>query len=174
MEMLVERGVVTDISGEIVTVQCRSRMDCQRCADGKGCGGGILARWLGDRQFQIQARFDHEEQIPKIGHQIEIALPANRIVQLAAIIYGLPLLLVVLLLVLQTLLVPSTSDLPSIFLALAGLFVGFKLSSLLVKRANRHGALLPVVQKHSKDYFESIPSEHIDSICQSISGSKEI
>jgi len=56
--MLLERGIVTEISADFLKVTCRSKIDCLRCAQGKGCGGGILARWLGDRQYSIKAHYD--------------------------------------------------------------------------------------------------------------------
>ncbi len=143
--MLVERGVVSLVDANSITVNCRSKIDCLRCAEGKGCGGGILARWLGDRQFSVKSFYDSSSQFPKIGDFVAIAIPANRIVKLAAIMYGIPLLLMIVLLVIQ---VTIFSDLPEpgvIALAILALFIGFKVSSSLVEKANANGLMLPTL-----------------------------
>lgn len=153
--MIVERGIVTSIGDQTITVLCRSRIDCIRCAEGKGCGGGILARWLGDRQFHIQAYFDKQTINPGIGELVEIALPANRIVRLAAIMYALPLLFVVLFLLLQVQFFPDTHELVSVLIALSGLFVGYKSAALYVSIANKKGLLLPELKASFSETNES-------------------
>ncbi|MBT8140987.1 MAG: SoxR reducing system RseC family protein, partial [Gammaproteobacteria bacterium] len=88
--MIIEQGIVKFIDSSRVTVECRSRLDCIRCAQGKGCGGGILSRWLGNRQFQIKAYYDSGQVRPQIGQVVSVGFPASRLVHLAAIMYGLP------------------------------------------------------------------------------------
>ena len=143
--MLVERGVVSLVDDHSITVNCRSKIDCVRCAQGKGCGGGILARWLGDRQFSVKSFYDSSTQFPKIGDFVAIAIPANRIVKLAAIMYGIPLLLMIVLLVIQVTFFSNLPELGVITLAIAALFIGFKVSSLLVEKANAQGLMLPTL-----------------------------
>lgn len=145
-DMITERGVVTAVSEHLITVACRSRMDCVRCAEGKGCGGGILARWLGDRQFQVQAYFDVNKQAPQNGDLVDIALPSSRLVKLAAIMYGLPMLIMLVTLLLQVKIFPQAGDLVSIVFAIVSLFIGFKISAALIIQANRKGHLLPQLQ----------------------------
>ena len=141
--MLVEWGIITNVRTHRITVNCRSKIDCVRSAEGKGCGGGILARWLGNRQYSIQAFYDDSTQSPKIGDFVAIAVPAKRIVKLASIMYGIPLLLLVLFLVFQVTFFPGLSDLTVIAVAIMALFFGFKVANKLVEKANKRGLMLP-------------------------------
>lgn len=141
--MLVEWGIVTNVRSHRITVNCRSKIDCERCAEGKGCGGGILARWLGNRQYSIQAFFDDSTQSPKIGDFVAIAVPAKRIVKLASIMYGFPLVILVSFLMLQVTLFPELSELSVIAFAILALFFGFKIAAKLVEKANKRGLMLP-------------------------------
>ena len=141
--MLVERGVVTIVDGQTITVNCRSKIDCLRCAEGKGCGGGILARWLGNRQFSVRAFYDTSCQAPKAGDFVSIGVPANYIIKLAAIMYGLPLLMLLLFLLIHVTFFSEMNELSIIFLAIIALGSGFKVAAILVKRANQEGLMLP-------------------------------
>ena len=149
--MIIERGFVSEVDGDEIVVICRSRMDCQRCAEGKGCGGGILARWLGDRQFQVHAYYDSLAQSPKQGDLVQIGLPANRLVYLAAIMYALPLLLVVISLLVLVAIFPQANDFISLIVSALGLISGFMLSSKLIVKLNKQGQLLPQLQNDLSD-----------------------
>ena len=141
--MIIERGIVSEVDRHKISVICRSRMDCQRCAEGKGCGGGILAKWLGDRQFQVHAYYDSLTQVPQKGDLVQIGLPANRIVYLAAIMYALPLVLVVLSLLVLVYILPQANDLIGLSVSVVSLVIGFKLSKKLIMQLNNKGKLLP-------------------------------
>ena len=147
-DMIVERGVITSVAEQTITVSCRSRIDCIRCAEGKGCGGGILARWLGDRQFQVQAYFYTQTQSPQKGEMVEIAIPSSRLVNLAATMYGLPLVILDIALIVQVQLFPAANDLTSILVAGVSLVAGFKASAYMIKQANKKGQLLPKLQQN--------------------------
>jgi sigma-E factor negative regulatory protein RseC len=163
--MLIERGVVTTKENNLITVTCRSRVDCARCAQGKGCGGGILARWLGNRQFQVQAWFNPELHNPEIGNLVEISLPATRVVRLAAIMYGLPLVILVVALLIHVQLFPDANDLSNILLSILSLVLGFKAAAILISLANKSGQLLPGL--HSV----KLQSPQENQLCKSITTS---
>lgn len=141
--MLVERGVVTFVDSRNISVNCRSKIDCVRCAEGKGCGGGILARWLGNRQYSVNAFYDSLNQTPKVGDFVSIGVPANHIVKLAAIMYGTPLLMMILFLAIQVSFFPELYELYVIALSIIAMVLGFKIASSLVERANKQGLMLP-------------------------------
>ena len=141
--MLVERGVVSVVEVHSITVNCRSKIDCLRCAEGKGCGGGILARWLGNRQFSVRAFYDSSNQNPKVGDFVSIGVPANYIIKLAAIMYGLPLLMLLLFLLVHVTFFSEMNELNIIILSIISLGSGFKMAAILVKRANKQGLMLP-------------------------------
>jgi len=144
--MFTERGVITAVKHDVVVVLCRSKVDCQRCAEGKGCGGGILARWLGDRNYQIQAVYDQQILNPAPGALAEISLPAQRLVKLAALTYGLPILLMVLVLLSVTQFFPKLHEVIQVILALLSLYGGFKLAAYFIQRSHQQGELLPTLQ----------------------------
>jgi sigma-E factor negative regulatory protein RseC len=53
--MITERARVTRLDGEFVWVESASQAGCARCAEGKGCGGSIFSRLLGERLHRIRA-----------------------------------------------------------------------------------------------------------------------
>ena len=141
--MLVERGVVTFVDSRSISVNCRSKIDCVRCAEGKGCGGGILARWLGNRQYSVKAFYDSSSQTPKVGDFVSIGVPANHIVKLAAIMYATPLLMMILFIAIQVSFFPDFYELYVIALSIIAMISGFKIASSLVEMANKQGLMLP-------------------------------
>ena len=154
--MLIERGVVSQVDSQSITVNCRSKIDCIRCAQGKGCGGGILARWLGDRQFSVKSFYDYSTHAPNIGDFVAIGLPANRIVKLAAIMYGIPLAVMMACLIVQVTFLPKLPELLVIAIAILALIIGFKLSSLYVDKANSQGLMLPTLIDNNSELLISL------------------
>lgn len=88
--MLEEQAEVTEIDGETAWVACRAQQDCLRCAEGRGCGGGLLGKWLGDRLHRVQV--NHFGDI-RVGDCVVIGLDERLLVALALRVYGLPLVL---------------------------------------------------------------------------------
>ncbi len=88
--MLEEQAEVTAIDGPHAWVACRAQQDCVRCAEGKGCGGGILGRWLGDRLHRVRVTFQGDL---RVGDCVIIGLDERVLFSLALLVYGLPLVL---------------------------------------------------------------------------------
>ena len=53
--MITETGRVLQVEGEWALVACRRQVECARCAAGRGCGGGVLGKLLGDRLHHVRA-----------------------------------------------------------------------------------------------------------------------
>lgn len=87
--MLEEQAEVTVVDGGLAWVACRAQQDCARCAAGKGCGGGLLGRWLGDRLHRVLVVHDGGVQA---GDCVVIGLDERALVLMAALVYGVPLL----------------------------------------------------------------------------------
>jgi len=88
--MILERGRVESLDGPAAAwVQCNSRIACQRCASGQGCGGGLLGSLLGDRLHRIRVERRGFELQP--GDQVELGIREIGLVWAAAIAYLLPL-----------------------------------------------------------------------------------
>ncbi len=87
--MIRERGCVVRIAGSFAWVSCESRVDCERCAQGKGCGGGLLSRLLGDRLFQLRV------PVPdgvSVGDQVQLGISERALLGAACLMYLFPLL----------------------------------------------------------------------------------
>jgi len=84
-----ERGRIVRTQNERAWVEASSRLDCPRCQEGKGCGGGLLGRWLGDRLHEVQVR--NPERIPE-GSWVEMALDERRLMVAALMMYLPPLM----------------------------------------------------------------------------------
>ena len=88
--MLYEQGQVEHVVHDRVQVARLGTAGCERCAEGRGCGGGLLGRLLGDRLYRVTARAT--TQVPKPGDRVLIGIPESGLLAAAALVYGLPLL----------------------------------------------------------------------------------
>ena len=87
--MIRESGCVIRIAGSFAWVSCESRAGCERCAQGKGCGGGLLSRLLGDRLYQLRV------PVPAgiaVGDQVQLGITEGALLGAACLMYLLPLL----------------------------------------------------------------------------------
>jgi glycosyltransferase involved in cell wall biosynthesis len=75
----------------VAWVACQRQVECQRCAEGRGCGGGVLGRLLGDRLHKIRAATGSVAVAP--GDQVLIGLGEDVVLRAAAAVYLVPLLL---------------------------------------------------------------------------------
>lgn len=87
--MIVEAGRVAQLQDDFAWVVCAAQANCTRCAEGRGCGGGLLGRLLGDRLHRVRAL--RGELALCEGDQVEIGLDEAAILKGALWIYGTPL-----------------------------------------------------------------------------------
>lgn len=88
--MIVERATVLEVEGDSVLVRCHRQAACQRCAEGQGCGGGLMSRLLGDRLQSVRLPTAGVPLAP--GDEVSIGLEEQGLVLAAAAVYLLPLL----------------------------------------------------------------------------------
>ena len=88
--MITEPGTVTRVSGEFAWVRCEAQEGCRRCAEGKGCGGGLLGRLLGDRLRLV--RVSRGDLALQAGDGVVIGLGETAVVRAAAVMYLVPLM----------------------------------------------------------------------------------
>lgn len=86
--MIQERARVLRTEGEIAWVQCESQAGCARCAEGRGCGGGVFARLLRHRLEELPV--DNEIRAAA-GDAVLIGLEEQAVFNGALLMYGLPL-----------------------------------------------------------------------------------
>lgn len=89
--MITETGRVVGVEGDWAWVACRRQVECARCAEGRGCGGGVLGRLLGDRLHEVRAATGSVVVAP--GDQVVIGLGEDVVLRAAAVVYLVPLLL---------------------------------------------------------------------------------
>ncbi len=88
--MITEPATVVRVDGDVVWVRCESQQGCQRCAEGRGCGGGVLGKLLGDRLRTIRAaRGDFRLAA---GESVVIGLAETALVRASVAMYLIPLL----------------------------------------------------------------------------------
>lgn len=87
--MIEERAIVTNVDGEQVFIQALNMGNCQRCAEGRGCGGGLLGRLARHRQYSIPA----STQVKGLqsGDAVVVGIGGDALLRASAIVYLLPL-----------------------------------------------------------------------------------
>lgn len=68
---------------------------CPRCAEGKGCGGGILAQAFANKTYRLFVPFDvPAEESPRYGvdAQVQVAIDSRGLLWASLIMYLLPLM----------------------------------------------------------------------------------
>ncbi len=69
-------------------VEVDASINCARCAEGKGCGAGLLGRTSGSRR--VEALIASGLTVGE-GDEVRIELAPNNLLQASMIVYGLPL-----------------------------------------------------------------------------------
>lgn len=139
--MIVEVGRIVRAVRDRAWVEAGSRENCARCAEGRGCGGGLLGRWLGNRLHLVEAR--NPRHYPE-GSWVELALP-DRAVLVGALMVYVPPLMGMLLGAVITAVVLGLPELAVVLGAVFGLFAGGLFSRLLGRRAGPAGWATPNV-----------------------------
>lgn len=143
--MITETGRVLEVGEGWAWVACRRQVECARCAEGRGCGGGVLGRLLGDRLHKVRAATGSVAVRP--GDQVVIGLGEDAVLRAAAAVYLLPLVLA-----LAGAAVGAWwfggGDLAAVGGAVAGLLVGLGWARSYGRRHARDAALQPVILRH--------------------------
>ncbi|NYS76309.1 SoxR reducing system RseC family protein [Halomonas glaciei] len=95
---LLRTGTVVGFKPQHLIVEMSARGNCEQCAQGRGCGLGLLAR-RHNQHIAIaipESARDIEQRYP-LGDLVTISLPSASVTLLAFFVYGLPLLLALLL-----------------------------------------------------------------------------
>lgn len=83
-------GIVTGLRGGVASVRMIARPACERCAEGRGCGAGLI-RFSPDREYRLQAIVD-VSPLPAVGDRVAVECRYPGVTHAAALAYGLPLL----------------------------------------------------------------------------------
>lgn len=86
------RGRVIAVTGlepaHHALVEVDASINCARCAEGKGCGAGLLGRTSGSRR--VDALITSGLKVRE-GDEVRIELAPGNLLQASMIVYGLPL-----------------------------------------------------------------------------------
>ncbi|MGL5410339.1 MAG: SoxR reducing system RseC family protein [Shewanella sp.] len=136
--MIEELATVVEIEGKQAWVVCEKRSACAGCQQQSHCGTGVVAN-----AFHTQApRFlvALTESV-RVGQQIRIGIPTQKLLRAASLVYLLPLsLLFIAALVGQLWLAPwlGGGEGTIIVSAVLGGVFGFVLARLIAKRLDEH------------------------------------
>lgn len=143
--MLRESGRVESVHSGFAWVVCAAQLDCKRCAEGRGCGGGLLGRLLGDRLHRVRAT--SQVQNLAAGDRVELSLSELALVTGASQAYGLPLLGFIGLPLAAFWLFGISGDFLLLLTGLAGLLLGVLLARRLATGSSRGSRFQPVITR---------------------------
>jgi len=132
--MLTESALVTRRDGDRVELELQRSSACDHCELNQGCGTGALGRLLGRRSRPLVIETDRE---CKPGDRVLVELPESALVRASLLLYGLPLLGLVLGGLLAAML--EVPEWLVVGIALFGLFIGFKLATRMTQRLEQGG-----------------------------------
>ncbi len=87
--MIKEQATVTGIEGSWALIQMQRASVCSHCELNSGCGMGAIGRLLGRRSKPVMIANEHQL---KAGDEITLGLPEGAFLKASLLIYGLPLL----------------------------------------------------------------------------------
>ena len=136
--MLTEIALVKSRDGKRVELELQRGGACDQCELNKGCGTGALSRLIGRRPRPLVIE---SEQDCEPGDQVVLELPESALVKASLLLYGLPLLGLLLGGLLAALLAEllTTPEWLVTVIALLGLFVGFKIAARFTQRLEQAG-----------------------------------
>ncbi|MCC5857421.1 MAG: SoxR reducing system RseC family protein [Ectothiorhodospiraceae bacterium] len=84
-----EIGIVVEVRDDHVVVETQRQSTCGGCSLRPGCGTALLERMLGARRSRVRALADLRL---KPGDRVSLALSDAALLQASALMYGLPVL----------------------------------------------------------------------------------
>ena len=128
--MVKEKAKVTGLDGNWALVQMQRQSACSHCELSNGCGTGAIGRLLGHRRKPVKIK--NEDQL-KPGDSVVLGLPEGAFLKASLLIYGLPLLGLMVGGMLA-LWITGESELFAFVFAAAGFVTGLQISALLARR----------------------------------------
>lgn len=144
--MITETGRVLEVDGGWALVACRRQVECARCAEGRGCGGGVLGKLLGDRLHKVRAVTGEVSVAP--GDQVLIGLGEDAVMRAAVVVYLVPLLAALGGGIVSGVML-GAGELGTIAGAVAGFLLGLRWARGYSRRHAADAALQPVVLRRT-------------------------
>jgi sigma-E factor negative regulatory protein RseC len=137
--MITEQAIVTRCNGKQVELELQRGSACANCELSQGCGTGALGRLLGKRSKPLVIETDHDL---KPGDRLQLGLSESALVKASMIVYGLPLLGMIVAGLLASFTIVSEALIA--LAAVVGFIVGLKLAVYL-SRTLEHDQLTPYI-----------------------------
>lgn len=141
--MIKETGRVERVEDGYAWVVCAGQAACARCAEGRGCGGGLLGRLLGDRLHRVRVLAGRHAL--QAGDRVELGLEESALLRGALRVYGLPLLGLLGLPLLVRVVTGLSADGPMLVAGLLGLAGGLVVARRGSSRIERDALYQPRV-----------------------------
>ncbi len=139
--MMTALATVTSVQavkdGFMVGLSCEQQSSCSHCSSQKKCGTGVVSKAIGNKIHHWSLK---TEKTVSVGQTVEIGLSEKKVIQYAALVYLLPLcLLIVGALLGQSWLSPllGGGEGGTILLAVVGMGAGIALARTLSSRIQR-------------------------------------
>lgn len=145
--MIVEQATVIEIERDTLLVETVQQSTCGSCAAQKGCGQGVLAKYLSTSSYFRIRRDNSDQRVFAVGDLVELGIDELALVRASIWLYLVPL---------GTMLVGAyigslISELASVMLAFVGLLFGGYLSSRHAKRVHDQPEYAPVLVSDIQD-----------------------
>lgn len=134
--MLIEKGSVIAVENDHLNVQVIQQTTCGGCAAQKGCGQGVLSKYLSGSQF-IRINLKHRSGSDfRVGDEVALGIDEFAMLRAAFLVYLTPLLFMLLAAYAGSLI----SEASSVIFAIAGLIAGgFHVRRESLKKADDPG-----------------------------------
>lgn len=139
--MIVERATVIEVETDSILVETVQQSTCGSCVAQKGCGQGVLAKYLSSSSFFRIDTSEFKADIYQPGDIVELGIDEFAIVRASLWLYLLPLAG----LVAGAYLGSLNSEAGSILTAIAGLVVGGYLTSKHARRVKDRPEYAPTL-----------------------------
>jgi len=133
--MIEEQAIVVDVSGRKISVETDSQASCGHCSAQSGCGTSLLSKFFVRNR---QALILETDLSLTTGDKVILGLDNDALLQASAIIYAIPLILMLVLPMLAGYFFDS--ELVSVLAGVTGLAVGLvyvKYFSVLARQSER-------------------------------------
>lgn len=126
--MIEQRATVIDITDKTVLVEAERQSTCNKCQVKKGCGTRLLANHVGKRFTTIAV--DKTSSVD-IGQQINLVIPEQALLQGAAVMYLIPVIVMILAALLASAL--QFGEVVQTLAGISGLVVGLMMTRWYLK-----------------------------------------
>lgn len=87
--MIEERAIVRRVQGGEIHVQALNPGNCPRCAEGRGCGGGILAKLVSRQRPDV--RVESRLSDLRVGEMVVVGIDESALLSASVWVYLVPL-----------------------------------------------------------------------------------